>query len=68
MPVGSNSGLYSNGAELIASIASSNINRPHMTKGQRAMAVAMLYPDPEKGGRGKIAERPHKLRAFHRDV
>ena len=24
-----------------------------MTKGQRAMAVAMIYPDPEKGGRGK---------------
>ncbi len=24
-----------------------------MTKGQRAMAVAMIYPEPEKGGRGK---------------
>ncbi len=24
-----------------------------MTKGQRAMAVAMIYPKPEKGGRGK---------------
>ena len=24
-----------------------------MTKGQRAMAVAVLYPEPEKGGRGK---------------
>ncbi len=24
-----------------------------MTKGQRAMAVAKIYPDPEKGGRGK---------------
>jgi len=25
----------------------------HMTKGQRAMAVATIYPKPEKGGRGK---------------
>jgi hypothetical protein len=24
-----------------------------MTKGQRAMAAAMIYPKPEKGGRGK---------------
>ena len=23
-----------------------------MTKGQRAMAVAKIYPEPEKGGRG----------------
>ena len=27
----------------------------HMTKGQRAMAVAKIYPEPEKGGRGKKA-------------
>ena len=26
--------------------------RRHMTKGQRAMAVAMIYPEPEKRGRG----------------
>ena len=25
----------------------------HMAKGQRAMAVAKIYPEPEKGGRGK---------------
>jgi hypothetical protein len=25
-----------------------------MTKGQRAMAVAVIYPEPAKGGRGKI--------------
>ena len=25
----------------------------HMTTGQRAMAIAMLSPEPEKGGRGK---------------
>ncbi len=27
--------------------------RRHMTKGQRAMAVAMIHSVPEKGGRGK---------------
>jgi hypothetical protein len=26
-----------------------------MSKGARAMAVAMAYPEPEKGGRGKKA-------------
>ena len=26
-----------------------NIHRRHMTKGQRAMAVAMIYPEPEQG-------------------
>src|SRR5437879_860261 len=30
-----------------------NINRRHLTKGQRAMAVAKLYPEASKGGRGK---------------
>jgi len=27
-----------------------------MTKGQRAMAVAMIYPEPEKAHRGKRTE------------
>lgn len=27
----------------------SNINRRHMTKGQRAMAVAMIYPNSGRG-------------------
>ena len=27
----------------------------HMSKGQQAMAVAMIYPEPEKGGRGKVS-------------
>lgn len=35
-----------------AYVLSANINRRHMTKGQRAMAVARMYPEPEKGGRG----------------
>jgi len=28
-----------------------NINRRHMTKGQRAMVTAMAYPEPEQGKR-----------------
>ena len=27
-----------------------------MTKGQKAIALAFLYPEPEKGGRGKKSE------------
>lgn len=30
-----------------------HINRRHMTKGQRAMAVAMIYPEGDERGRGK---------------
>ncbi len=36
-----------------AFVISANIHRRHMTKGQQAMAVAMIYPEAEKGGRGK---------------
>ena len=32
-----------------------------MTKGQRAMAVAKIYPKPEKGGRGKTVRLPDGL-------
>ena len=28
-----------------------------MSKGQQAMAVAMIYPEPKKGGRGKKASK-----------
>ncbi len=42
-----------NGEDPKAFVISANIHRRHMTKGQRAMAVAKIYPDPEKGGRGK---------------
>ena len=33
-------------------IASPNVNRRHLNKGQQAMAVAFAYPEPERG-RGK---------------
>jgi hypothetical protein len=36
-----------------AYIVANNISRRHLTKGQQAMAVAMIYPMPEKGGKGK---------------
>jgi ParB-like nuclease domain len=36
-----------------AYIIASNISRRHLTKAQQAMAVAMICPLPEKGGRGK---------------
>jgi hypothetical protein len=38
--------------ELIAFIKSRS-ERRDLTKGQRAMGLALLYPDPEKGGKGK---------------
>src|SRR5262245_36867601 len=37
-----------NGMDPVAYILSSNIARRHMTKGQRAMAVAKLYPEAAK--------------------
>lgn len=46
-----------NGEDVRAFIASQNVNRRHLTKGQRAMALAMIYPEPEKGGRGHKKER-----------
>ena len=36
-----------------AFVLSVNVNRRHMTAGQRAAARALLQPDGEKGGRGK---------------
>lgn len=42
-----------NGHDAAAFIKSANIDRRNLTKGQRAMALAMLYPDGGIGGRGK---------------
>jgi hypothetical protein len=36
-----------------ARIVAKNATRRHMSQGQRAMALAMIYPEPTKGGRGK---------------
>ena len=40
----------------IAYILSLNVNRRHLSKGQRAMAVAMAYPEPEKLKRKGLAK------------
>jgi hypothetical protein len=53
-----------NGTDPVAYILAVNVNRRHLTKGQRAMAVARLYPEPEKGGRGKT--NPIKNSEFSR--
>jgi ParB-like chromosome segregation protein Spo0J len=41
--------------DLPAFAMSANLLRKHLSKGQRAMAHAFAYPDPEKGGRGRKA-------------
>jgi hypothetical protein len=47
-----------NGAtDPFAYILSANINRRHMTKGQCAMAVAMIYPEPSKLKRGSLQNK-----------
>lgn len=45
-----------NGRDARAYIVSANIARRNLSKGQQAMALAMIYPEPEKGGRGKKSE------------
>jgi hypothetical protein len=49
-----------NGQDPVAFILSTNVARRHLTKGQRAMATARLYPDPakikRKGSGSSIAE------------
>jgi hypothetical protein len=45
-----------NGQDPKACIVSANLARWDMTKGQKAIALAMHYPEPEKGGRGKKSE------------
>lgn len=41
------------GGDPVAYIYSANIHRRNLTKGQRAMGAAKLYPEPAKGGRGR---------------
>jgi hypothetical protein len=41
-----------NGEDPVAFILSANIARRHLNKGQQAMAVAKIYPEPAQRGRG----------------
>lgn len=41
------------GSDPLAYIADKNVMRRDLTKGQKAMALAMIYPDPDERGRGK---------------
>jgi hypothetical protein len=43
-----------NGVDPVAYILSVNINRRHLTKGQRAMAVAKLYPESRQGKKTSV--------------
>ena len=42
-----------NGEDPVAFIISANIARRNLSKGQRAMLLVMIYPEPGQGGRGK---------------
>ena len=45
------------GGDPTAYVISANIHRRHMTKGQRAIAVAMVYPEPDTKWSGSVSER-----------
>ena len=38
-----------NGEDPVAFVLSANIHRRHLTKGQRTMATAIIYPEPREG-------------------
>ena len=50
--------------DAVAFIVSANLARRNMTKGQRAMAYAFIYPEPEKGGRGKKSQNCCETQQF----
>lgn len=49
-----------NGQDPVAYIIAANLKRRNLSKGQQAMVIAMLYPEPEKGGRGKRSKTNSK--------
>ena len=58
-----------NGEDLTAFVLSANIHRRHMTKGQRAMVVAKIYPKPKRGrGEKDPARKQEDSSAFLRQV
>jgi hypothetical protein len=53
-----------NGENQKAFILSVNVSRRHLTSGQRVMAVAMVYPEREHGGRGQIGKLSGKTESL----
>lgn len=45
-----------NGEDVAALVVSLNLQRRDLSKGQKAIGLAMIYPGPEKGGRGKKSD------------
>lgn len=58
-----------NGEDPTAYVLSANIHRRHMTNAQRAMAIAMIYPEPKRG-RGNVdpASKAEDSSSFLRQV
>jgi hypothetical protein len=50
-----------NGQDPTAFIISVNLARRNLSKGQQAMALAFIYPEPEKAYRGKKSDQAAKL-------
>jgi ParB-like nuclease family protein len=53
------------GADPVAYILSANINRRHMTKGQRAVVVARIHPEPKRGIHSEFPEETGELSKAH---
>jgi ParB-like chromosome segregation protein Spo0J len=58
-----------NGVDVRQVILAENVERRHMTKGARAMAVAMLYPQAERGrGKKDPAKNAQKVGLFGNEL
>jgi hypothetical protein len=56
-----------NGHDAAAFIVSANLERRNLTKGQQAMALALIYPEPKRGrGKKDEARKVLETRAFSR--
>jgi hypothetical protein len=56
-----------NGQDQTAFIISVNLARRNLTKGQQAMALAFIHPEPDKPGRGKKGKLPKRKELARRD-
>jgi len=55
-----------NGHDAAAYIVSANLERRNLTKGQQAMALAMIYPNPDRGrGKKDEARKGAETASFH---